>query len=50
MQVITFTFAGIPGTATRTGTDTFVAWGGAHFQIEAAKPNLRAAIELAFKQ
>lgn len=41
----TFTFAGIAGFATRSIKDTFVRWGGMAFQIEAAKPELRAAIE-----
>lgn len=49
MQVATFTFAGVPGTVTRSIKDTFVSWGGMAFQIEAAKPELRAAIEAALE-
>lgn len=48
MQTATFTFAGINGTAMRSIKDTFVTWGGMSFQIEAAKPELRAAIDQAF--
>lgn len=47
MQTATFTFAGHPGTVTRSLSSTFVSWGGMAFQIEAAKPELRAAIEAA---
>jgi hypothetical protein len=47
MQTATFTFAGIPGFVTRSIADTFVRWGGMAFQIETAKPELRAAIEAA---
>lgn len=47
MQTATFTFAGINGTAMRSIKDTFVTWGGMSFQIEAAKPELRAAIDKA---
>jgi hypothetical protein len=47
MQTATFTFAGTPGFVTRTIADTFVSWGGMNFQIEAAKPELRAAIDAA---
>jgi hypothetical protein len=45
MQTATFTFIGIPGFVTRSIKDTFVSWGGMNFQIEAAKPELRACIE-----
>lgn len=45
MQTATFTFAGVPGFVTRSIADTFVSWGGANFQIEAASDKLRAAIE-----
>ena len=47
MQTATFTFAGINGTAMRSIKDTFVIWGGMSFQIEAAKPELRAVIDKA---
>lgn len=47
MQTATFTFIGITGTVTRSLKDTFVQWGPASFQIEAAKPELRACIEAA---
>lgn len=43
----TFTFAGHAGVATRSIKDTFVRWGGMSFQIEAAKPELRAVIDAA---
>lgn len=49
MQTATFTFNGIPGFVTRTLKDTFVQWGTASFQIEAAKPALRDAIEHALQ-
>lgn len=49
MQV-KFTFAGITGTASRDLSGTFVWWGGMAFQIEAAKPALRAAIEEALNK
>ena len=39
-----FKFEGIPGTCNE---HNFVSWGGASFQIEAAGPHLRAAIETA---
>lgn len=45
MQTATFTFIGIRGTVTRSIKDTFVQWGNVSFQIEAAKPELRACIE-----
>lgn len=45
MQNATFTFAGHAGVAMRDLTGTFVRWGGVTFQIEAAKPELRAVIE-----
>jgi len=47
MQTATFTFKGITGSVTRSLKDTFVSWGPANFQIEAAKPELRACIEAA---
>jgi hypothetical protein len=47
MQTATFTFANIAGSATRDLSGISVSWGGAYFQIEAAKPELRAAIEAA---
>ena len=47
MQTANFTFVGVPGFAARDLKGTFVNWGGANFQIEAAKPELRAAIEAA---
>jgi hypothetical protein len=50
MQTATFTFAGVAGCATRSIADTFVRWGGMSFQIEAAKPELRQAIEAALTQ
>lgn len=46
----TFTFAGHAGVAMRDLTGTFVRWGGMSFQIEAAKPELRAAIEAVLAQ
>lgn len=49
MQV-KFTFANCTGTAERNLSGTFVWWGGMAFQIEAAKPELRAAIEKAFSE
>lgn len=45
MQTATFTFIGIKGFVTRSIKDTFVQWGTASFQIEAAKPELRKTIE-----
>jgi len=45
MQTATFTFIGIKGFVTRSVKDTFVQWGTASFQIEAAKPQLRKVIE-----
>jgi hypothetical protein len=45
MQTANFTFVGVPGFVARDLKGTFVSWGNANFQIEAAKPELRAVIE-----
>lgn len=50
MTTATFTFNKLPGSATRDLSGTFVVWGGAYFQLEAAKPELRAAIEAALAE
>lgn len=50
MTTVTFVFQNIAGSATRDPSGVFVSWGGAYFQIEAAKPALRAVIEAAFNR
>lgn len=47
MQAIQFNFAGQPGTIMKNYNDVFVSWGGMAFQREAAKPQLRDAIDAA---
>lgn len=50
MTTAYFTFQNIDGCANRDLKGTFVTWGGMAFWIEAAKPQLRAAIEAALKE
>lgn len=47
MTTLTFNYQGLPGTIEQHGTDTFVRWGGASFQKEAAMGPLATTIDQA---